>query len=487
MIKLLRGDELKRLDENHLRLSGQASDELMEQAARAFCDWFLTRFSLESRITIFCGAGNNGGDGFAIARILHEAGYTISVFFCFDGDAELSPDARINFARLPAAIMRRRWDEEKEAMDVLIDAYLGVGLKGELRDKARKILEMLNGINAFKVSVDLPSGLPADEIGEQGVFRADQTITFAQPKLSLFLPENAAFIGDLEVLDIGIWPEAADEFESDKYYLEQKDIKFRHLTYHRFSHKGDFGKVCLVGGSPGKMGAILMSGESALRTGTGLLFLQIDPSENLLAQLTLKEAMVLSSEEVDWDSYDAMGIGPGWGTTNRAELLERIFEKYNGKLVLDADALNLMSQHPDLFNKMPNNTVITPHLIEFDRLAGRSANQLERWEKAKALAQEKSCFVVLKGANTLINFPDGRQIFNSTGTKYMGTGGAGDVLTGMIASFLGQGYTPDNACLCAVYHHGLAGELAAASKNRGMIARDIIQEIPRTFVELGIG
>ncbi len=486
MIKILSGGEISALDKRHLEISGQEGIELMEQAAEAFCEWFLAKFDRSNTINIWCGPGNNGGDGFAVGRILHERGYSISVVECFDETDKLSHDCHENRERVRATLPFFHWTDQKPESSIVIDAYLGVGLKGDLREGAIQKIKAINLCEGYKISIDIPSGLKAEGLSDSVVVIADFTISFAQPKLSLLLPENEFCMGNLAVLDIGIDQRVYTDFESDFYFLQRSDVKPMHKTFGRFSHKGDFGKVMLVGGGSGKMGAILLSGASALRSGSGLVFLNVNSGENIIAQLGLREAMTLTDKFPSLDGLDAIGIGPGWGILNRDEQLEYFLKKSVCPLVLDADALNVIGENQELWDSIPSNTIITPHVKEFDRLAGESADQLERWKKAKELAIKYSIIIVLKGANSLISFPDGRQVFNSSGSQYMATGGSGDVLTGVLTSFLGQGYSPEKAALCGVFHHGLAGELAGKEYGRGTIARDIIAAIPKTFSELGI-
>ncbi|MDN3203026.1 NAD(P)H-hydrate dehydratase [Algoriphagus sediminis] len=486
MIKILPGEKISALDKRHLELTGQKGIELMEQAAKAFSSWFCKNFDSKNSIIIWCGAGNNGGDGFAIARILKEKGFTVSLIECFEPSDNLSTDCEINRNRILESIRSSKWRGQIPESSIAIDAFLGVGLKGTLRNEARDKIKAFNSQEAIKVSVDIPSGLKAEGVAGSDVVLSDYTISFAQPKLSLLLPENEFCVGDLKVLDIGIDSRSYHDFQSDFYFLQKQDVKTRHKLFHRFSHKGDFGKIMLVGGGAGKVGAILLSGESALRTGSGLVFLNVNSSEILITQIGLREAMTSIEKFPRLDGFDAIGIGPGWGMGNREEQLEYFLNMAKCPLVLDADALNLIGENPALWNLIPVKTILTPHLKEFDRLAGESSDQLERWAKAKELAVKFKAIIVLKGANSLISLPDGRQVFNSSGTQFMATAGAGDVLTGMLTSLLGQGYSPENAALCGVFHHGLAGELAGKRFGRGTIARDIIKAIPMTFSELGI-
>lgn len=489
MIKILKGKSVKELDLLHCEFSGQKSLELMENAADAFTKWLVSNFSdSEQRVRIFCGAGNNGGDGFAIARLLSDKGFTVEVVGCFSDGTKLSPNAQANFDRLPREVNFSFFQSNQlySEFDLIIDAYLGVGLTGNLRKEAKEIIEVMNGCTGDKIAVDIPSGLPADSIAQSVTFQADFTLTFAFPKLSLLLPENALLTGELIVADIGISPELYEHFSDELYFLKSIDIPKLHRKFHRFSHKGDFGKILLIGGSPGKMGALHLSAKSALRTGAGLVTCFLDQSERMILQSSLPEAMCLWGEIPSLDKFDAIGIGPGWGVINRREVLKFILMNCTSPLVIDADAINLLAEYPELIELLPENTILTPHPGEFDRLLGKSSDHLERLQKARQFAMKRNILLILKGANSVISLPDGRQLINSTGTKYMATGGSGDVLTGMITAFLGMGYSAEYAAICGVYHHGLAGEFAGSKRKYGTIAGDLIEEIPATFIAMGI-
>lgn len=489
MIKILKGESVSKLDALHSEVSGQPGLDVMEQAAESFVAWFFEKFSdRKYTILIFCGAGNNGGDGFAIGRLLSEKGFEVKIIKCFLPDAKLSEDAQTNVDRLSEKVHTEYFSSELLPLksDVILDAYLGVGLKGDLRDHAKEIIRFMNESVGIKIAVDIPSGLPADSPASTMAFQADYTVSFAFPKVSLLLPENAQYCGELVLRDIGILPEIYNEFESDFFFLTSEDIPRLHRKFHRFSHKGDFGKVLLIGGSPGKMGALYLSAKSALRTGTGLVTCFLDESERMILQSSLPEAMCLWGAFPNLEQFDSIGIGPGWGIVLRKHFLEDLLNQASSPLVLDADALNILAGHAQLLDLLPKNTILTPHPGEFDRLLGKSRNHIDRLAKARDFAMNRQVILILKGANTVISLPDGRQIFNSTGSKYMATGGSGDVLTGMITAFLGMGYHPENAALCGVYHHGLAGEMAGSKTRRGTLASDLIAHIPDTYFRLGI-
>ncbi|MEB2783812.1 NAD(P)H-hydrate dehydratase [Algoriphagus persicinus] len=488
MQKILAGAQVKELDAQHIKLSGQSSHELMEAAAAAFVKWFLNQeFSTESLIQIAVGRGNNGGDGLAIARLLSAHSFSVSILKCFDSVEGMSSDAILNFKRLPKSIPIVEVDDWDFAINgILIDAFLGVGLKGQLRPDATIIIQKLNDYQGTVISVDLPSGLPSDEITKAQAVHADFTVSFEFPKLSLVLPEHARFVGEMVVLKIGLGERSYEGLVSSFFYLEGQDVRPMHKVFNRFSYKGDMGKILLLGGSPGKMGALILCAKSALRTGSGLVTCHMEDSERFIIQAAVPEAMASWGLIPNPEFYDAVGIGPGWGIENRVGLFRQFLQDFKKPIVVDADGLNLLARNPDLIPLLPKNSILTPHIGEFSRLVGLAKDHLERLEMAKEFAFDKDLILVLKGANTVISLPDGRQVVNSSGTKYMATGGSGDVLTGMITSYLGMGYSPEAAVLCGVYHHGLAGEIASKSKRRSMIASDIIAAIPKTYLHLDI-
>ena len=499
MQKIISGHDVKPLDQAYIRDQGITSFNLMERAASTFCKWFegQTRFR-DSSISVFCGTGNNGGDGLAVSRMLFLKGYNLRVFYL--GNLETaSPDFTANYRKLPAGLVPEKLEAPISAAlqtDIIIDALFGVGLNRPIGGLYLELTTSINQHKALKISIDLPSGMPADEMVEGAAVFADYTFTFQFPKLSLLFPEHAPYTGELIVGDIGIGETYFASFPTAIYYAQEKDIPRMHLRFNRFSHKGSFGKVMLIGGSKGKIGAICLSSRAALRTGSGLVVCFSPKCGLAIIQTAIPEVMVeVSTGEFnlepggleELDRFDALGIGPGMGTGEGAlACLKFVLNNFQKPIVLDADALNLLSTNQHLCKLLGGNVILTPHLKEFERLVGPCKDHLERMEKARSFSRSYSCLLVLKGANTLITLPDGRQVFNSSGTVYMATGGTGDVLTGMITSFLGQGYSPENAAICGVYHHGLAGEIASGDRRRGCIASDILESIPQTFVRLDI-
>ena len=487
MLKILNGEEVKILDQLHIERSKISSLGLMEKAAKGFVNWWEGKsFSKLSQIAVFCGAGNNGGDGFAIARLLSQKGYEVRIFCCFEDEAKMSPDAKANLNALPASVRKTNWKEfNPKDFDCLIDAYLGVGLKGELRPEAVKIITKINSFPKGIYSVDIPSGLPSEGIAGENCVKAGCTVSFAFPKLSLLLPENSAYTGELVVVDIGISAEEFESFDTHFFFLRENDVPGFHHHFSRFAHKGDFGKVLMIAGSKGKMGAAVLGAKSALRTGSGLVTCFVPNEERAILQTAVPEAMVWTEKKIDFEKFDAIGIGPGLGV-DQVDLVREVLKGSNSPLVLDADALTILSKNQDLIPQIPKGSILTPHLGEFERLFGPIKDPMLRLEKAREFCVKHQLNLLIKGANSVICLADGRQIFNSSGSQFMATGGSGDVLTGMLTSFLGQGYSPEQALICGVFQHGLAGEIAGETRFRSTIASDIIDSIPQTFQKLSI-
>jgi NAD(P)H-hydrate epimerase len=287
------------------------------------------------------------------------------------------------------------------------------------------------------------------------------------------------------VLDIGFEEVEFTEFSASTFFLEVQDLLPLHRRFHRFAHKGDFGKILLVAGSRGKIGAAILASKAAFRTGSGLVVCLIPEEERSALTAAVPEAMCVFGNEQEFSTYDAIGIGPGLGL-DQVDMLKKILSVARKPVVLDADALNCLAMDPSSWTLIPKGSILTPHLKEFDRLFGPSQNHLERMAKAKACCLTFGVNLVLKGANSLCCLSDGRQVFNSSGSKYMATAGMGDALTGMLTSFLGQGYSPENAVLCGVFHHGMAGELSGEEHLRGTMAQDLIEAIPETFRRIGL-
>ena len=505
-MKILSSSQIRAVDAYTIEHEPISSIDLMERAAEACVDWINNNFFGCRKIAVFAGPGNNGGDGLAIARMLHEMKYEVSVYMLTESGC-LLPDALINYQRLrDIIVLTEDTMPELTPPTVVIDALFGTGLSRPLDGLAAKTASHINNSKCIVVSIDMPSGLFCEDNTDNnpfGIIYACYTLTFQQPKLSFFFAENEDYFGKLEILDIGISAEAIENQESKYFVLEQEDISGYIQPRKKFAHKGDFGHACIVAGSSGMMGSCVLASEACLRSGAGLVTARIPKSERLIVQTAVPEAIVscygsdckdnyFFYQFDDTRMYSAIGIGPGIGKRPDKKLALTILfygnkedSYFSGKLVLDADALNIISEKEEMVKDLPHNTIITPHPKEFDRLFGISENGYQRHLKQIEMAQKYSVFIVLKGAHTSIATPDGYCFFNITGNPGMATPGSGDVLTGIIVSLLAQGLSPFQAACAGVWLHGQAGDFAARKKGQqALIARDIIKNIGKTFVKL---
>ena len=501
------------------------SVDLMERAASKVYDWFMKRCKTkEVSVKIFCGIGNNGGDGLALARMLFFTGIIPQVFVVRFSD-KMSRDCEMNFNRLKEETETPMYDIFSEDdfplindEDIVVDAIFGSGLNRNIEGFAADLIKHLNDNNAIRIAIDIPSGLLAcgghqvnkttsQQVetrrlhhenkqyvidtskkynSQPSIFKADYTLSFQFPKLAFMFPENDAFVGRWEVLDIDLHKDFIDNVETLNFYTTE-DMAMPILRKRtKFSHKGTYGHALLVAGSTGKTGAALLASEACLRTGVGLLTAHLPKDALLPMQIYLPEAMTSidksethCTEIDDIIPYTAIGVGPGIGkNAETATFLKKIIQDATQPLVLDADALNIISENPTWLSFLPDNTILTPHPKEFERLFGKTNNSYERLELQRKMSVTHNIIIVLKGAHTAITFPNGTCFFNSTGNPGMATAGSGDVLTGMILSLLAQRYTPQEAALLGVYLHGKAGDDAANEiGENSMIARDIIKSI----------
>jgi NAD(P)H-hydrate epimerase len=501
-MKLFTCNQITEIDQLTMKLEPISSIDLMERASAQVADWIILHVGNTQPVYFFAGPGNNGGDALAVARMLAWAGLNCTVFLSTFG-RELKGDPAVNWQRLEEQnkVLLKRIDSGNEIPEIpsevlIIDGLFGSGLNKPLNGLAKKIVEKINQSGAEVISIDIPSGLfGEDNSGNDlsGIIKASQTLTFQFPKLSFFFPENDQFVGEWTVLPIGLHPEAIDQTESHFHFLTKESISGKMMKRTKFSHKGTYGHALLIAGSYGKMGASVLASKACLRAGVGLLTSHIPKLGYEIIQNSVPEAMtsIDSSETVfsevpDLTSFSAIGIGPGLGKKTETQLaLNTLLQAKCPKLVLDADALNIISENKDWLHLLPENAILTPHPREFDRLAGSSVHSFQRLQLQLRFSAEHKVIVVLKGAHSCITFPDGRVFFNSTGNPGMATAGSGDVLTGIILGLLAQNYTPEDAALIGVYLHGLAGDLAAKKWGRqAMIASDIVDQLGSAFLQL---
>jgi NAD(P)H-hydrate epimerase len=497
-MKILSAAQTRLADQYTILHEPVPSTELMERAARAFCDWFEQNFQKgEQEIFLLCGSGNNGGDGLAIARMLHLEWYEVRIFLCHTG-SERSPDCQINLERLPAfgdlQVLELREGSpfpEIPSGATVIDALFGSGLNRPVTGYWADCLRHFSAHKGVKVAVDLPSGLFADGHRTEGdVFHADYTFSFQRPKLAFFFPENAPFVGRWAFGDIGL-DEAFIEAQAAPWHLVTgRDVYPLIKKRPVFSHKGTFGHALLICGSYGMMGAATLSARACLRAGTGLLSLHVPSCGHSVLQTTVPEAMAQADPHAhywttapDTSKYTAIGVGPGIGKdVQTLDVLETFLKKSGDKpIVLDADALNLIAAG-GLHRHIPPNTILTPHPGEFERLFGASSNTLDRLGLLRESAVKYRCHILLKGAYSCLATPQGDCYFNPTGNPGMATAGSGDVLTGILTGLLAQGYAPEDAARAGVFLHGRAGDIAGEKYGQAsMIAGDIIECLGGAF------
>ena len=498
-MKLFRYDQIKQIDEYTIKSEPIASIDLMERAAGQLLRWYLTKFERSSRVYIFVGPGNNGGDGLALARMLASNRYDTEVHYV-DFTEKTSGDWKINLARLKSetnVVVNYLTGVDQlpvvSSGDIIIDAIFGTGLTRPVEGFAGDVIKYINHSDATIISIDIPSGMFCEDNTRNNyeyVISADYTLSFQFPKLSFMFAENAHYLGEWIVLPIGLDDNAIRNTVSPYKLLEKSDVEPLLKNRNKFDHKGIFGHGLLISGSIGKMGAAVLGARAALRTGIGLITCHVPLSGVVIIQCALPEAMVQPdrnekhiSEIGNTDSFSAVGIGPGIGTEPESQrVLHKLLEESRKPMVIDADALNILSLNKEWFSLIPEGAILTPHPKEFERLAGESGNSFLRLNKQIEFSKEHKCIVVLKGAHTSISTPEGNVFFNSTGNPGMATAGSGDVLTGIILSLLAQGYSPENAAIVGVYLHGMAGDIAAEeSCFESIIASDIIKCIGKAF------
>ncbi len=469
----------------------------MERASGAFTKAFTAKFRDKSRpVIIVTGSGNNGGDGLAVARHLRQQGYAVRLLDAA-GSAR-SPDNQANLKRakksgVSITQVSTQLPPDLPADGILIDALFGTGLSRPVTGPLADLLTDLNNSPLLRVAIDLPSGLPADHAPEGVVFQATHTFCLGFPKRALFAPGNSPYLGTWELVSFPVSTAYLNELPTQDFLLEAATLQPLLRQRRANDHKGTFGHALLVAGAFGTMGAAIIAGRAVLRSGAGLLTCHIPRSGYEIMQISFPEAMCKVdahryhlTKTGPLTAYQAIGVGPGLGTAAvTAEGLRDLFTRYDRPMVIDADALNLISKSPDLLDLVPKNSILTPHPKEFSRLFGATADDFARTQVQREIAQSKQLVLVLKTGFTSIATPSGDVFFNPTGNPGMGTAGTGDALTGILTGLLAQGYEPTVAARLGVYLHGLAGDIAAASLGQEfLLAEDVVNNLGRAFARL---
>lgn len=500
-MKILSAEEIREWDQYSIRHEPVQSIDLMERAAAVCVNWITAYYPGAVSFGIYCGKGNNGGDGLAIARMLMERKYPVTVHILEFGHRG-TDDFQTNLARLhklPDADIHFIQTEENihpvPKGQVIIDALLGSGLNRALEGITATLVEHINHSGCEIISIDIPSGMFTDR-SSQGApcIQARHTLSFQCYKPAFLFAENAAATGEVHLLDIGLHPTYYQNLSVRYEWVEAGVIGTIYKPRKPFAHKGHFGHALLVAGSYGKIGAAVLSARACLRSGAGLLTCHVPGCGYDILQTAVPEAMLMTdfnssfSTKIsdDLSKYESVGIGPGIGTASETKMMLRdLLDMYRNPVVLDADALNLMAVQKDLLKLVPAGSILTPHPKEFERLFGESANDFDRALLAMQKAKETNCIIVLKGHFSFIASPDGKGFFNSTGNAGMATAGSGDVLTGILTGLLAQGYSSIETALLGVYIHGLAGDKALeGSSEEALIAGDIIMHLGKAFATL---
>lgn len=485
--KIITVSQIQAADNYTIRNEPIASIELMERAANAFVSAIEPRLVDNQKIAIVCGKGNNGGDGLAVSRILQSKGISIAPFL-IESSGSFSPDCKFNFNKLETieTIESISTIPDFTKFDIIIDAVFGSGLNRPIVGLAQEVIKNMNQSGKMIISIDVPSGIYCEALPDsECIVKSNLTISFQRPKLSFFFPEYDEYLKEWKIVDIGLSEDFIQAQETDNFVLDER-ITESVKTRGKFSHKGTFGHSLLIVGAHGKIGAAILASKACLRSGVGLLTTYVPKCGYEIIQTMVPEAMCETDENEsfiktlpDLSIYNAVGIGPGIGkNVSTKNVVKELFKNFKKPLVIDADALNIISEDEELLKLLPKNSILTPHPKEFERLAGKWTNSLERLQKQKQFSKDHQCIIVLKGANTCVSNTNGEGFFNTSGNSGMATGGSGDVLTGIITGLLAQNYTSLEAALIAVFFHGKAGDLAAINRGEnGLIASDIIEHL----------
>ena len=501
-MKILTSSQLKELDKYTIAHEPIASIDLMERAAIALTNAIVRRWDKSFKMVVFAGPGNNGGDALAVARMLSQRGYHVEVFL-FNTKGKLSEECQTNLERLKMCgsvyfteISTQFDPPELTESHVVIDGLFGSGLNKPLSGGFAAVVKYINASKAQVVAIDIPSGLMGEDNTyniRQNIVHADVTLSIQLPKLSFLFPENEDVVGEWELLDIGLKQSYIDATATPFSILGEEVIRPIVKPRKRFAHKGSFGHGLLIAGSYGMAGASILSAKACLRSGIGLLTVHTPIHNHDILQISVPEAIVQTdiheryfAQPTDLSRYKAIAIGPGLGQEEDTALamMEQI-QGSNLPIILDADAINILSTHRNWLSRLPKRCILTPHLGELERLIGKCMDTYERLTKVKELAAYLQSYIIVKGAWTTIVTPEGEYFFNPTGNPGMATGGSGDVLTGILLALVAQGYSREEACKLGVYIHGLAGDIAAEEMTEtGMISSDIINALPNAWKKI---
>ena len=500
-MKILSIEQIRQADDYTIKNEPISSVDLMERAASKCFNWIKSNIGKKHRFKVFCGTGNNGGDGLAIARMLLDINCDVNIYLVRFSKKE-SDDFIANHEKLKKYKKINITEISEDSLlpeinddDIIIDEIFGSGLNKPVSGFSAGLIDHLNKSFSQIISIDIPSGLFGDDNTNNNgaIIKAKFTLTFQQPKLSFLFSSTSKFVGTWHVLDIGLHQTFINSVKCNNYYTELSDCKAMYKPRPKFSHKGNYGHALLISGSYGKIGATVLASKATLKAGTGLLTVNMPKCGYQILQSTVPEAMTVTdvcethiTDIVDIKDYNAIAIGPGLDKKEEtAKVLKLLIQNSANPIIIDADGLNILSENPTWLSFLPKSSILTPHPKEFERLIGKKATDTERFDLQREFSVKHFVYVIQKGAHTSISCPDGSCYFNSTGNPGMATAGSGDVLTGILLGLLAQGYSPFEASVIGVYLHGLAGDFAAARNGyESLIASDITAFICKAFKKL---
>ena len=499
-MKIFSAEHIYAADKFTIEKQGITSDALMERSAIQLFNWLHSRMQgAPVMIHLFCGIGNNGGDGIALARHLQEHGYHIGVYVV-NYSKTRSKDFLLNLERLKE---RKVWPEFLDSDcefpkigrdDIIVDAIFGIGLNRQPDTWVIRLMQHLHESGAFILSVDIPSGLFTDKgvKNPDAIIKANFVLSFQAPKLIFFLPETGIYMNQWEILDIGLDPEYLMTTETEFELIGKQEVLPIYQPREKFTHKGTYGHALVIGGSKGKIGAVHLASRACLYAGAGLVTAYVPECGVMPLQTNLPEVMVTADKGVDNITKIDYALEPviiaiGMGMGQEA-VTKKAFSAFLGKakspLVIDADALNILAANKALLKKLPKQSVLTPHPKELERLIGTWKDDFDKLEKTKTFSKKYDCIVVVKGAHSIVYY-DGKGYVNATGNPGMATAGSGDVLTGMIAALVAQGYAPLNAAVFGNYLHGRAGDIAVEEFGyQALTATSICSNIGKAYMDL---
>lgn len=502
-MKIFTNDAIRRIFERSIELEGIQMLDMMERAASAVTYEIIKRWRSTKRIVVFAGPGDNGGDALAVSRMLFEQGYSPEVYLLNVKSSHLSNCCSVNRDRL-YELEGIRYTEVTETFnlpelgenDVVIDGLFGSGLRTPLKGGYTSLVQYINDSGAYIVAIDMPSGLFGEQnatVDRRNIIKANLTLAYQFKRLAFLFSENAQFIGECRVLDLELNPGAIAEASSDYYLVEQDEVRLMLRPRNQFTNKYDYGSILLVAGSYGMMGSAILASRGALRAGAGVVTVHAPGEGYLPLQCAVPEvifqpdshSLVTSNIEMN-HRFSVVAIGPGITTSDETvDALDSYLKKHHYPCLLDADALNCIGKRSNLLRCIPKGSVITPHALEFDRLFGAHTTDEERFYKALHTARLYDIIIVLKGHHTMTICPNGKVYINSSGNAGMATAGSGDVLTGVIASFIAQGYSADKGSVLGVFVHGMSGDIAAQEHGEnGVMAGDIVENLGRAIKQI---